>query len=45
MNYIGSKLSILNYIEDTINDFVKTESNDLILCDIFSGTGAVRKVF
>lgn len=45
MNYIGSKSSILEYIDDTINDFVKPKNKKLILCDIFSGTGAVGKYF
>lgn len=45
MNYIGSKFSILDFIDETINDFVKPQNNNLILCDIFSGTGAVGKYF
>lgn len=45
MNYIGSKFSILDYIDETINDFAKPENTDLVLCDIFSGTGTVGKYF
>lgn len=45
MNYIGSKFSILEYIDETINDFVKPKSNEITLCDIFSGTGTVGKYF
>ena len=45
MNYIGSKFSILEYIDETINDFVKPKDKRLTLCDIFSGTGTVGKYF
>lgn len=45
MNYIGSKFSILNFIEETINDFIKPQDNNLIFCDIFSGTASVGKHF
>lgn len=45
MNYIGSKFSILEYIDETINDFVKPKDKKLTLCDIFSGTGTVGKYF
>lgn len=44
MNYIGSKFSIMEYIDNTIKDFVKTDKK-LTLCDIFSGTGTVGKYF
>ncbi len=45
MNYIGSKTSILKYIDETIEDFIKPETNDLLFCDIFAGTSAVGKYF
>ena len=45
MNYIGSKFSILDFIDETIEDFVKPQNNNLVLCDIFSGTAAVGKYF
>lgn len=45
MNYIGSKFSILDFIDETINDFVKPKDNKVVLCDIFSGTGTVGKYF
>ena len=45
MNYIGSKFSILDFIDNTINDFVKPKDNNLVLCDIFSGTASVGKYF
>ena len=44
MNYIGSKFSILSYIDEVIEDFTKPKKNT-ILCDIFAGTGVVSKYF
>ena len=44
MNYIGSKLSLLEFIEEVILKEVEKKEN-LILCDIFSGTGVVGKYF
>ena len=45
MNYIGSKFSILNFIDDTVKKFCKLDKEDITFCDIFSGTGAVGKHF
>jgi hypothetical protein len=45
MNYIGSKLSILNYIDDTIQDFADFSNDDVTFCDIFAGTSSVGKYF
>lgn len=45
MNYIGSKFSILEFIDETIEDFVKPENSNIVLCDIFSGTATVGKYF
>ena len=46
MNYIGSKLSILDYIDETIQDFTKIDQNEnVIFCDIFAGTSSVGKYF
>lgn len=44
MNYIGSKYSILSYIDEVVEDFVKLKK-DVIFCDIFAGTGVVSKYF
>ena len=44
MNYIGSKYSILSYIDEVIEDFVKPKKN-VVFCDIFAGTGVVSKYF
>ncbi len=43
MNYIGSKLSLLEFIEESINKVVDKNCN--IFCDLFAGTGAVGKHF
>ena len=43
MNYIGSKVSILDFIETSIMDFTKEEGK--VFCDIFSGTGVVGTRF
>lgn len=45
MNYIGSKLSILNYIDNTIQDFAKINNSNVTFCDIFAGTSSVGKYF
>ena len=44
MNYIGSKFSILSYIDEVVEDFTKL-GKKVIFCDIFSGTGVVSKYF
>ncbi len=40
MNYIGSKLSLLDFLEQSINKVVGKKDNK-IFCDLFAGTGAV----
>lgn len=45
MNYIGSKYSILDFIDETVLDFAHPVSNNYVFCDIFSGTGVVSKYF
>lgn len=44
MNYIGSKHSIIDFIEESIIDFAG-EGENKTLCDIFAGTGVVGKRF
>lgn len=44
MNYIGSKFSILSYIDEVIEDFTD-QKKDITFCDIFAGTGVVSKYF
>lgn len=43
MNYIGSKHSIVDFLEESIVDFTRNEGN--VFCDIFAGTGVVGKRF
>ncbi len=45
MNYIGSKYSILDYIDYVVEDFCKLKKKNIIFCDIFSGTNIVGKYF
>ena len=44
MNYIGSKFSILSYIDEVIENFTD-QKKDITFCDIFAGTGVVSKYF
>lgn len=44
MNYIGSKLSLLEFLEESINKVVD-KKNKVIFCDLFAGTGVVGKHF
>jgi len=43
MNYIGSKLSLLDFLEESINKVV--DNNCLVFCDLFAGTGIVGSYF
>lgn len=43
MNYIGSKLSLLKFLEESINKVV--DKNSRVFCDLFAGTGAVGAFF
>ena len=43
MNYIGSKLSLLNFIGDTVDDV--TNGTYSSVCDLFAGTGIVGRYF
>ena len=45
MNYIGSKRSVLNYIDNTIQEFTKIKDNNVVFCDIFAGTSSVGRYF
>ncbi|MDO4800171.1 MAG: DNA adenine methylase [Bacillota bacterium] len=45
MNYIGSKLSLLPFIEEVIEDLLPPLDRAPILCDMFTGTAAVAKHF
>lgn len=43
MNYIGSKLSLLKFLDESINRVV--DKNCKTFCDLFAGTGAVGRHF
>ena len=43
MNYIGSKLSLLKFLEESINKVVDKNCNTF--CDLFAGTGIVGSYF
>lgn len=43
MNYIGSKLSLLGFLEESINKVV--DKNCDVFCDLFAGTGIVGRHF
>ena len=43
MNYIGSKLSLLEFLEESINKVVDKNCN--VFCDLFAGTGIVGSYF
>ena len=43
-NYIGSKSKLVNFI-DTIVEDIDTKKDEIILCDLFAGTGAVGSYF
>lgn len=45
MNYIGSKYSLLNFIEESIDSVVGKEFNAGIFADLFAGTGTVGTLF
>lgn len=43
MNYIGSKLSLLEFLEDSIKKVAKKDCH--VFCDLFAGTGIVGSYF
>ncbi|MBU4360812.1 DNA adenine methylase [Candidatus Parcubacteria bacterium] len=43
MNYIGSKLSLLKFLEESIEKVAG--KNNQVFCDLFAGTGAVGSYF
>ncbi len=45
MNYIGSKLKLSNFIQETIYTVVGRDLSNLVFCDIFAGTGIVGRKF
>lgn len=45
MNYIGSKYSLLDFIDNTIKSVVDEDMSHLVFCDLFAGTGIVGRHF
>jgi len=45
LNYIGSKKSLLTFIENVINDINYDKNKNIIFFDGFAGTGIVGKYF
>lgn len=46
MNYIGSKYSLINFIQNTINQVTNYQNNSgLIFCDLFAGTGIIGSTY
>ena len=45
MNYIGSKLSLIPFLESVVENFVGVDLRDKVFCDIFAGTGIVGRSF
>ena len=45
MNYIGSKTRLLQFIDESMVDFIDSSLKGLVLCDLFAGTGAVGRYF
>lgn len=45
MNYIGSKYSLLDFIDSVVADFTALHPGEAIICDAFAGTGAVGYFF
>ncbi len=45
MNYIGSKYSLLPFLEKVIHQIAGDDLGDKVFCDIFAGTGIVGRAF
>jgi adenine-specific DNA-methyltransferase len=45
MNYIGSKLKLSSFIQDTVEGVVGIDLKDKVFCDIFAGTSIIGRVF
>jgi adenine-specific DNA-methyltransferase len=43
MNYIGSKLTLLPFLENVFHQV--TDGSEKVFCDLFAGTGAVGRHF
>jgi len=45
MNYIGSKIRLLPFLEESISSFIQGDISEKVFCDLFAGTGAVGRYF
>lgn len=45
MNYIGSKYSLLDFIDNTVRQVAGDDLSDCVFCDIFAGTGIIGRHF
>ena len=45
MNYIGSKLKLLSWIEEEVKKVVAEDLSTKVFCDMFAGTGIVGRTF
>lgn len=45
MNYIGSKIRLLPFLEESISSFIDGDLSTKVFCDLFAGTGAVGRHF
>lgn len=45
MNYIGSKLSLIPFIQSTVESIAGKDLHNIVFCDIFAGTGIVGRSF
>ena len=50
MNYIGSKYSLISFLEESINETLKTcnetrNPSEMVFADLFAGTGVVSSSF
>lgn len=44
ITYIGNKRKLISYIEDIIHDIAQKENKNLIMADLFSGSGVVARI-
>lgn len=45
MNYIGSKYSLLDFIDSTVRQVAGDDLGECVFCDLFAGTGIVGRHF
>lgn len=45
MNYIGSKLKLSKFIDETVKSVVGKDLSGKVFCDLFAGTGIVGRTF